>query len=85
MPLPPRFQSQGKARASHEEYGLSGKSTLLRAVGANLVLAFAGAPVRAVRLRLAALTPGATLCIQDSLLKGRSRFFAEVSRIRRWC
>jgi len=61
---------------------MSGKSTLLRAVGANAVLAFAGAPVRAVRLRLAALTPGATLCIQDSLLRGRSRFFAEVSRIR---
>jgi DNA mismatch repair ATPase MutS len=61
---------------------MSGKSTLLRAVGANAVLAFTGAPVRAVRLRLASLTLGATLCIQDSLLEGTSRFFAEVSRIR---
>ena len=61
---------------------MSGKSTLLRTVGANAVLALAGAPVRAVRLRLALLTPGATLRLQDSLLKGRSRFFAEVARIR---
>lgn len=61
---------------------MSGKSTLLRTVGANLVLALAGAPVRAVRLRISPLTLGATLCIQDSLAQGRSRFFAEVSRIR---
>ena len=61
---------------------MSGKSTLLRTVGANAVLALAGAPVRAVRLRLALLTPGATLRLQDSLLEGRSRFFAEVARIR---
>jgi hypothetical protein len=61
---------------------MSGKSTLLRTVGVNAVLAMAGAPVRAVRLRLGLLTPGATLRLQDSLLEGRSRFFAEVTRIR---
>jgi hypothetical protein len=61
---------------------MSGKSTLLRTVGVNAVLALAGAPVRAVRLRVSALTVGATLRLQDSLLEGRSRFFAEVSRIR---
>jgi hypothetical protein len=61
---------------------MSGKSTLLRAVGANVVLALAGGPVRAVRLRLSPLMLGATLCIQDSLLQGRSRFFAEVNRVR---
>jgi hypothetical protein len=61
---------------------MSGKSTLLRTIGANAVLALAGAPVRAARLRIAPLTPGATLRLQDSLLEGRSRFFAEVTRIR---
>lgn len=61
---------------------MSGKSTLLRTVGTNAILAMAGAPVRAVRLRLGLLTPGATLRLQDSLLEGRSRFFAEVTRIR---
>ncbi|HEX9290523.1 MAG TPA: DNA mismatch repair protein MutS [Anaeromyxobacteraceae bacterium] len=61
---------------------MSGKSTLLRTVGANAVLALAGAPVRARRLRLAPLQPGATLRIQDSLAEGRSRFWAEISRLR---
>lgn len=61
---------------------MSGKSTLLRTVGANAVLALAGAPVRAARLRLTPLALGATLRVQDSLLEGRSRFFAEVRRVR---
>lgn len=61
---------------------MSGKSTLLRTVGVNAVLAQAGAPVRARRLRLSPLTVGATLRIQDSLQDGRSRFMAEVVRVR---
>src|SRR5262249_59789667 len=61
---------------------MSGKSTLLRTVGINAVLALAGAPVRAVSLRLSPLALGATLRIQDSLLEGRSRFYAEITRIR---
>lgn len=61
---------------------MSGKSTLLRTAGANVVLALAGAPVRARRLRLSPLAVGATLRIQDSLQAGRSRFFAEVARVR---
>jgi len=61
---------------------MSGKSTLLRTVGTNAVLAFTGAPVRAQSLRLSPLTIGATLRIQDSLQEGRSRFYAEITRIR---
>ena len=61
---------------------MSGKSTLLRTVGANAVLAQTGAPVRAESLRMSALAVGATLRIQDSLQEGRSRFFAEITRIR---
>jgi hypothetical protein len=61
---------------------MSGKSTLLRTVGANAVLALAGAPVRAGRLRIAPLVVGATLRIQDSLQAGRSRFYAEITRLR---
>jgi MutS-like protein len=61
---------------------MSGKSTLLRTVGINAVLALAGAPVRAARLRMTPLAIGATLRIQDSLQEGRSRFFAEITRIR---
>jgi hypothetical protein len=62
---------------------MSGKSTLLRTVGVNAVLAFAGAPVRAGQLRVTPLAIGATLRIQDSLQEGRSRFYAEITRIRR--
>ena len=61
---------------------MSGKSTLLRTVGINAVLAFAGAPVRAAALHLSPLAIGATLRIQDSLQEGRSRFYAEITRIR---
>jgi hypothetical protein len=61
---------------------MSGKSTLLRTVGINAVLAFAGAPVRATRLRISPLRIAATLRIQDSLQEGRSRFYAEITRIR---
>ena len=61
---------------------MSGKSTLLRTVGVNAVLALAGAPVRARRLRLSPLAVGATLRIQDSLQAGHSRFYAEITRIR---
>jgi DNA mismatch repair ATPase MutS len=61
---------------------MSGKSTLLRAVGVNAVLALAGAPVRASRLRLSRLAVGATLRIRDSLQEGTSRFYAELVRLR---
>jgi hypothetical protein len=61
---------------------MSGKSTLLRTVGANTVLALAGAPVRALSLRISPFAIAATLRIQDSLQAGRSRFYAEITRIR---
>lgn len=61
---------------------MSGKSTLLRAVGTNAVLALAGAPVRADGLRLSRLAVGATLRVQDSLQAGQSRFYAEITRVR---
>ncbi len=61
---------------------MSGKSTLLRTVGVNAVLALAGAPVRARRMALTPLAIGGTLRIQDSLQAGRSRFYAEITRVR---
>jgi DNA mismatch repair ATPase MutS len=61
---------------------MSGKSTMLRTVGINAVMALTGAPVRARALTLSPLVIGATLRIQDSLQEGRSRFYAEITRIR---
>ena len=61
---------------------MSGKSTLLRAIGLNAVLAFAGAPVRARWLRLSPLSICASLSVVDSLLNGKSKFLAEMDRLR---
>jgi DNA mismatch repair ATPase MutS len=61
---------------------MSGKTTLLKAIGVNLVLAQAGAPVRAAKLVTAPFALGASLVLRDSLLEGRSRFFAEIVRLR---
>ena len=61
---------------------MSGKSTMLRAVGLNVALALAGAPVRASRFRLTPLAVGASIRIADSLLDGRSHFQAEILRLK---
>lgn len=60
---------------------MSGKSTLLRTVGINAVLAQAGGPVRAKRMKLSVLAIGATMRVQDSLQAGVSRFYAEIQRL----
>ena len=61
---------------------MSGKSTLLRAIGLNAILAYAGAPVRAHGLKLSGLSIFASLSVVDSLLNGKSKFLAEVDRLR---
>jgi hypothetical protein len=61
---------------------MAGKSTFLRAVGLNAVLAQCGAPVRARRLRLSPLRVAASVCVLDSLQGGISRFYAEILRIK---
>jgi hypothetical protein len=61
---------------------MSGKSTLLRAIGTNVALALAGAPVRAAALTVSPMAIGATLRVEDSLQAGISRFYAEILRIR---
>ena len=62
---------------------MSGKSTLLRSIGINAVLAYAGAPVRASSMRLTPLRLGAALALTDSLAEGKSKFLAEVDRLQR--
>jgi hypothetical protein len=60
---------------------MSGKSTLLRTVGTNAVMAFAGAPVCAEQMSISSLKVAASLRAQDSLENGISRFFAEIKRL----
>ncbi len=61
---------------------MSGKSTLLRSVGLSTVMAWAGAPVRAHCLEISPLAVGASIRVVDSLQDGRSRFYAEITRLR---
>jgi len=61
---------------------MAGKSTLIRAVGVNTVLAQCGAPVRARRLRISPLAVAASICVLDSLQGGISRFYAEITRLK---
>jgi hypothetical protein len=61
---------------------MSGKSTLLRTIGINTVLAMTGAPVRAASFELSPLHVGASIRINDSLHEGSSRFYAEITRLR---
>ncbi|HKV48713.1 MAG TPA: hypothetical protein VJN69_11540 [Candidatus Acidoferrales bacterium] len=62
---------------------MSGKSTFLRAIGVNAVLAWMGAPVCCKSLRISELFVGTSIRVADSLLDGRSHFFAEMQRLRR--
>jgi membrane protein implicated in regulation of membrane protease activity len=61
---------------------MSGKSTLLRAIGVNAVLAQAGGPVCAESLRMPPVTLGTSILVEDSLAEGVSFFMAELQRIR---
>jgi DNA mismatch repair ATPase MutS len=61
---------------------MSGKSTLLRAMGSNVVLALAGAPVRATSLTLAPFDVHTSMRVRDSLSEGVSHFLAELRRLK---
>ncbi len=73
----------GRALAVISGSNMSGKSTFLRSVGIAVVMALAGAPVRAERLCVSPLALGAVLRVQDSLRDGASRFYAELLALRR--
>jgi len=61
---------------------MAGKSTFIRAIGVNAVLAQCGAPVRAQSLRMSPLQVAASICVLDSLAGGVSRFYAEIHRLK---
>ncbi|WP_224999757.1 DNA mismatch repair protein MutS [Cesiribacter sp. SM1] len=61
---------------------MAGKSTFLRTVGINAVLALAGAPVCARQMRLSCMQVFTSMRTQDSLAENVSSFYAELQRIR---
>jgi DNA mismatch repair ATPase MutS len=61
---------------------MAGKSTFLRTIGINLVLAMAGAPVCAEKMHFRITTLFTSMNITDSLSMNESYFYAEVKRLR---
>ncbi len=61
---------------------MSGKSTLLRAIGTNVVLARAGGPVCATSMRMPPLRLETSMRVRDSLQQGLSHFMAELERLK---
>jgi hypothetical protein len=61
---------------------MAGKSTFLRAIAINAVLGSAGAPVRARMARQSSFAVCASVSVVDSLAEGKSKFLAEVDRLR---
>ena len=61
---------------------MSGKSTLLRALGTNLVLAGAGGPVCAATFSTPPVALWTSMRIQDSLAQGVSYYLAELRRLK---
>ena len=62
---------------------MSGKSTLMRAVGVNVVLAHAGAPVCATSMQLPLVALHTSMRVADSLERGLSLFMASLVRLER--
>jgi DNA mismatch repair ATPase MutS len=61
---------------------MAGKSTFLRTIGVNIVLAFAGAPVCALRFKISPLKLFSSMQTSDSLDKHLSLFYAELQRLK---
>ncbi|MCL2723620.1 MAG: DNA mismatch repair protein MutS [Polyangiaceae bacterium] len=61
---------------------MSGKSTLLRAIGINVVLAKAGAPVCAASMRIGRVRVATSMRVSDSLEEGTSHFYAELKKLK---
>ncbi len=62
---------------------MSGKSTFLRTIGINLVLAYAGAPVCAKSFSCSIMNIYTCMRISDNLEKNISSFYAEIIRIKK--
>lgn len=61
---------------------MSGKSTLLRSMGLAVVMALAGGPVCAKRLRTGNFSVRSSVRVSDSLARGVSHFYAEIGKLK---
>ncbi len=61
---------------------MAGKSTYLRSIGVNIVLALAGAPVCASRFKVSHLQLASSMRITDNLEESTSTFYAELKKLK---
>lgn len=61
---------------------MSGKTTFLRTVGTNLILAYAGGPVLADSFAASKMAVFTSMRVEDNVSKGISTFYAELLRIK---
>ena len=61
---------------------MSGKTTFLRSIGINLVLAYAGGPVLASEFNASVMKILTSIRVEDNVNKGISTFYAELLRIK---
>jgi hypothetical protein len=76
------FEMGGGAIAVITGPNMAGKSTFLRTIGVNAVLAFSGGPVCAAGLEIAPLRLAAGMKSTDSLDRRMSLFYAELERLK---
>lgn len=76
------FQLNGKGKvALITGSNMAGKSTFLRSLGVNLVLAQIGAPVCATSLSLSSMGLMSSMRIADNLAENTSTFYAELKKL----
>lgn len=87
----PLIQEDSAVSNSFELYGktciitgsnMSGKTTFLRSVGVNLILAYAGAPVCGNYFKTSCMKIFTSMRVQDDVSQGISTFYAEILRIK---
>jgi hypothetical protein len=77
------FSSRGKAKMSIiTGSNMAGKSTFLRSVGVNMVLAGMGAPVYASSLKVSPLQVMSSMRVKDNLEESTSTFYAELKKLK---
>ncbi|MEJ7770037.1 MAG: hypothetical protein WKF70_10930 [Chitinophagaceae bacterium] len=77
------FASSGKAKiALVTGSNMAGKSTFLRSVGVNIILAMMGAPVCAKNLTLSPMRIISSMRISDNLEQNTSTFYAELKKLK---
>jgi hypothetical protein len=78
------FTTTGEAQLSLiTGSNMAGKSTFLRSIGVNMVLAMMGAPVCAGQLQLSPMQVISSMRVADNLEESASTFYAELKKLKR--